>query len=212
MFNVEIEKYWKVLNMRFSKAEYLLKSEFPNLNIEHFGSNEQKVDIHFYISPKQNSQSHSSSEKPIILEITNDFLNREDINLFGIYSADNMTGMLKSVYTPGFMEMVRLYEDMTGDEAIKYEYELSDVKFLEALDLLYLKSSFADPVDLLCDYKFVMTPFGSRGSLVPMLSRTDFSIALKRVGVSETGKTTHNLLENLDDVMNRVIRELEKMR
>ena len=202
MFNEEIDKYWRVLNLRLSRAEYLLKHELPELEFKRFGDtsnlrSESVVLQHLHIKPKSDSNSLY-----VVLCDQSELMCSEA--LYKIRSAHRLT-----------------YEDRNDNSAIEPMLSINSIcetntgkdpsaakrDFMNSIEVLFRRSANKTPLELFPFYERKRGQFGP-GNI--RLTDTDFGIACRRSGLERNGSSTFEILANLESDCENIWKALKR--
>jgi hypothetical protein len=177
MFDTEIDKYWRVLDMRMSKFIWQLKSEFPDLEVKTYGEDvfgESKVLCHIHISsPSCPNHSLRLSRKKII--DTNNMLN----SLSEIRDNASALPIIKQLYERAMM--------------LEYDEEVTDLieAFDASLRILYKETS-EDVFQSMCVCRRVYTGYQDRDDQVTPTYRK----ILDGLGLYEFELTSRETINN----------------
>lgn len=202
MFNEEIDKYWRVLNLRLSRAEYLLKHEFQELEFNRFGdtsdpTSESVVLQHLHVKTKS-----ASNGLYVVLCDPSELMCSKA--LYKIRSADRLD-----------------YEDRNDKSAIEQMLSINTIcetnsgkdpsslkrDFMNSLDVLYRRSANKTLIDLFPFYERKRGQFGP-GNI--RLTDTDFGIACRRAGLERQGDSTLEILANLESDCEKIWKVLKR--
>ena len=192
MFDIEIDKYWHVLNLRMSKFVWQLKSEFPDLKVNSYGEDvfgESEVLCHIHIG-SQSYHYHSLRLYRKKIVDTNNML----YSLRKIRDNASALPIIKQLYERAVM--------------LEYDEEVTDP--LDAFDTsmrILHKETSEDVFKSLCVCRRVYTGYTDQVSDYPV------SLAYKRIlddlGLYEFGLTSRETINNfvidckrIDDEMN----------
>lgn len=202
MFNEEIDKYWRVLNLRLSRAEYLLKHEFPELEFKRLGessdpTSESVVLQHLHVK-------HKSASNSLYVVLCDQVELTCSEALYKIRSADRLTSedrKDKSAIEP-ILSINTICETNSGKEP-------SDAKrdFVNSIDALYRRSANKTPIELFPFYERKRGQFGP-GNI--RLTDTDFGIACRRAGLERNGESTVEILANLESDCEKIWKALKR--
>jgi hypothetical protein len=192
MFEPEIDKYWRILNLRISKAEYYLEHDYPELTFFRTGDSadpiaEAKVLSHIGVKTRNELNSK------LTLTLYNDAILNSSERLLRIYESESLFGRKRarstSAYTElsGFCSLFGIVIDTDDEKQIREAFQ-------RAMKRLYEISSVKTPIELFCNYKRNHALFGP-GNI--RLTETDFKIACRKSGLECVGTTTAEILVNL---------------
>ena len=202
MFDVEILKYWKTLELRMSKFVWQLKTEFPDLKVKTYGEDvfgESQVLCHIHISSPSCPEHSLRLYRKKVIDTNNMLhsLTEIDEETFGTFSGDEASAELI---------IRRLYE-----RAMMLEYDEQVTDPIDAFDtsmrILYKETS-EDVFKSMCVCRRVYTGYQDSDYPVSLSYRE----ILEELGLNEFELTTRETIANfvrdckrIDEVMsNRV--------